>query len=431
MIRLLILCRYYLPENQIGAVRSSKISKYLAKTNNYKITVVTAKPYGIDAPEHEITEDGIEIYRVDSGKIASLLHFKKSGQGAAVASSIGNSQKVSLKHRLISTVFSMRMELEKKSQLKNAQKLLKKMHGQFDVVFSTYNTEFGHLLGLWYKKHNREIPWIADFRDSVWLTNSTEKRIKYAKKFASDVAANCDYITAVTEGILKTHESDFGTRKREVLYNGYDSDDITPREPISDGVLRMTYAGDLYSGQRDLTPVFKALDNLGKQGRIDLSKVLVIYAGTAGGVFEHQIKPYPDIKYENKGFIPRADAMRIQQESNILLLSSWCHKNDKYTLTGKFFEHLGVARPILCTVAGEESGSILKTMINENSLGYCYENATDEVDFEQLCMYLEKQYNAFVQNGKCIFAPDETLVKQFEYKNIASRTDEIIKSLLK
>ena len=70
-------------------------------------------------------------------------------------------------------------------------------------------------------------------------------------------------------------------------------------------------------------------------------------------------------------------------------------------------------------------------MINENGLGYCYENATDEVDFEQLCMYLEKQYKAFVQNGKCILAPNETLVKQFEYKNIALRTDEIIKSLLK
>ncbi|MBE6680320.1 MAG: glycosyltransferase family 4 protein [Ruminococcaceae bacterium] len=431
MTRLLILCRYFPPENKIGSVRPSKIAKYLAKSNEYKITVITAVPYGVDAPLYEVTQDGIEVYRVDSGKIASLLHFKKSGQGAAVASSIGNSQKVSLKHKLIGKVFAMRMELEKKSQLQNAKKLLRRMHGNFDVMFSTYNTEFGHLLGLWYKKHNKDIKWIADFRDSVWLTNSDEKRIQYAKKFASDVAQNCDYITAVTEGILKTHESDFGTRAREVLYNGYDADDIIACEPINDGILRMVYTGELYSGQRDLSPLFKALDHLSKEGKIDLSKVVITYAGNSGGIFEHQIKPYKDIRYENKGFIPRAEAMRIQQESSILLLSSWCYKNDKYTLTGKFFEYLGVARPILCTVAGEESGSILKSIINENALGFCYENAMDADDFKGLCAFLEQQYNAFVETGKCIYIPDKELVKQFEYKNIAERTNEIINSLLK
>ncbi len=430
MIRLLILCRYFAPENKIGAVRPAKIAKYLARTGKYKITVVTVLPYGVDALPYEVTDAGIEIYRVNSGRLSSFLHFEKKGQGASASSEIATAKKRTLKHRIISLLFDIRIMLEKRAQLKNAKRALKGQDKKFDAVFSTYNTEFGHLLAMWYKKRNTKVRWIADFRDSVWLTNSSEKHIKKAKKFAKNVAERCDFITAVTDGILKTHESDFGARTREVVYNGYDLEDVAAFEPISDGILRMVYTGELYSGQRDLTPLFKALDVLSKRGKIDLSKVLITYAGNSGGVFEHQIKPYPDIKYENRGFIPRSEAIRIQLDSHILLLASWCHKNDKFTLTGKFFEYLGAKRPILCTVAGDESGCILKTIINDNNLGYCYENATDSVDFDELCAFLEEQYNVLAKDGKCIYAPDAEAVKLFDYKNIALQTDKIINSLL-
>ena len=431
MKRLLILCRYFPPENKIGSVRPSKIAKYLSQTNGYKITVITASPYGIDAPLYEKTADGIEIYRVSSGRLASLLHFKRRGQSAPPVTANHSEKKRSLKNFVIGGVFLARMYFEQHNQIKNAKKLLKQKQFVFDAVFSTYNTEFGHLVAEWYKKHHKDVRWIADFRDSVWLTTSSDKQIRRAKRFARKVAKNCDYITAVTEGILKTHESDFGDRDASVLYNGYDLADVIPVEPIQDGILRMIYTGELYSGQRDLTPIFKALDYLSKQGKIDLSKVLVTYAGNSGGVFERQIQPFAGIPYENKGFLSRADAMRLQQESDILLLCSWCYKNDKYTLTGKFFEYLGGKRPILCTISGEESGCILKSAINDNGLGYCYETATDSIDFNNLCDFLELQYNSVVKNGMCAYAPDTEFVKRFEYKNIASGLDAIISKLLK
>ena len=430
MTRLLVLCRYFPPENKIGSVRPSKIVKYLVGTGTYRITVITVMPYGIDTKPYEVTEDGVEIYRVDSGWISSLLHFKKQGKGVSVSSAIGNAKKVGLKHRIIQLLFKVRMQLEQKAQLKCAKKLLSEKQESFDAVFSTYNTRFGHHLALWYKKRHPSTPWIADFRDSVWLTDSSPNWIKSAKRFAKSVAAKCDYITAVTEGILRTHESDFGTAKAKVVYNGYDVDDIMPRAPIFDGILRLVYTGELYSGQRDLTPLFYALSSLSEQGRIDLSKVCVRYAGNSGGIFEQQIKQFAAIPYENSGFVPRKDAMRMQQESNILLLSSWCHKNDKFTLTGKFFEYIGVERPVLCVVAGEESGCVLKSMIHDHGLGFCYESAMHDADFAQMCDFLENAYINVVERKMLAFAPDKKFTQQFAYKNIAEEFHRIIQELL-
>lgn len=431
MIRLLILCRFFSPENKIGAIRPSKLVKYLTETGKYKITVIAAMPYGVDCPEYEITQEGIEIFRVNTGKIASLLHYKKAGKGAAVASEISNSsKKISLKYIITSILFRLRLSMEKNAMLRNAKNILRKNKKEFDIIFSTYNTEFGHMVAEWYKKRHRDISWIADFRDSVWLANSTPEQIKKAKRFARRVANRCDLITAVSQGILETHKEDFKCREARVVYNGFDSADIPKASPLNDGIMRMAYTGELYSGQRDLTPIFKALYKLSDEGRVDLSKIQIVYAGNSGGVFEQQIKPFGAINYLNKGFIPRAEALKLQLESNILLLSSWCHKGDKHTLTGKFFEYLGMKRPILSVISGEETGCILKEMINAQSLGFCYEEANAASDTEELCSFLEKQYRMFNELGKTEFSPNEEFVESFEYKNIAKQMDNIICEML-
>ena len=191
MTNLLILCRYFSPENKIGAVRPSKFAKYLARSGKYNVTVVAAMPYGVQCKEHEITSEGVEIYRVNTGKSASLLHFKKSGQGASVSSQMSNApQKNNLKHFIISRLFRIRLWIEKNAMLSNAKKILKKNKKEFDVIFSTYNTEFGHDVANWYKNKHKKVKWIADFRDSVWLTNSTPEQVKKAKNLLKGLPRN-------------------------------------------------------------------------------------------------------------------------------------------------------------------------------------------------------------------------------------------------
>jgi len=431
MIRLLMLCRYFSPENKIGAIRPAKFAKYLNETGQYKITVIAAMPYGIDCPAYELTQDGIEIFRVDTGRLASHLHFKKADKGAAFSSQKSNSQnKKSLKRFIIGLVFRFRLFGEKYAMLQNAKRILNDGSRQFDVMFSTYNTEFGHILARWYKKKHQGLKWIADFRDSVWLTNSTPKQIKKAKRFAQKTAKHCDMITAVSQGILQTHAEDFEGRETQVIYNGFDSADIPEVSVTPDGILKLAYTGELYSGRRDLTPIFKALDTLAKEGKIDISKVQVIYAGNSGGIFEEQIRPYQNIPYLNKGFIPRSEALSLQLSSDILLLASWCHKGDKHTLTGKYFEYLGMKKPILSVISGEETGCILKELITEHKLGFCYEEANDALEFNMLCDFLEQQYQNLVEKGSVLFSPNEAYIESYEYRNIAKEMDNLICRML-
>ena len=432
MIELLVLCRYFFPENKIGAVRTTKFVKYLSRTGKYKITVVTVMPHGVDCPDYEVTEQGVEIYRISTGKIASFFHFKKKDAGAAHTSAVAvQGARRGLKGILIGYAFRFRIFLENCAIHSGAKRLIREKDSEFDVVFSTYNTEFGHNIARWYKKRHKNTKWIADFRDSVWIYSSTQKEIKKAKCFAKETAKSCDFITAVTDGILQTHAEDFGSRESQVVYNGYDAEDTKLGAPVEDGVLRMVYAGDLYAGKRDLSPLFKALHYLGEQKRIDVSKVEVIYAGNSGGVFLHQLKDYKEIPYVNKGFIPREEALKLQQESQILILASWCHKGDKQTLSGKFFEYLGSSRPILCVLSGEESGSLLSSMINSNQLGFCYENAAHETDFPALCDFIEKQYISVINTKNTDFNPNKDFIERFEYKNLSNEVDKIIATLLK
>lgn len=431
MIRLLILCRYFPPENKIGSVRPSKIAKFLMKTGKYKITVVTAFPYGIDCPKYEITEDGIEVFRVDMGKMAKLLHYKESGKGAAVSSEISkSSNKINVKHFIISKLFRLRLSMEKKAMLNNAKRLLRSSKKKFDVVFSTYNTEFGHLIASWYKRKHNNVPWIADFRDSVWLTDSNPEQIEKAKAFVRNTAQHCDIITAVCQGILETHSAEFSEKEKVVVYNGFDSEDIPEISPLNDGIMRITYTGELYSGRRDLTPLFKALYRLADEERVDLSKIQIVYAGNSGGVFEQQIGNFSKINHINKGFVPRKEALCMQGTSDILLLSSWCHKGDKYTITGKFFEYLGMKKPILSVISGDESGCVLRSMINENRLGFCYEEANKSTDFDMMCNYLEQQYKFFENSGVAYYTPDEEFIDSFQYRSIAKQIDNIVCKLL-
>ena len=431
MIHLLILCRYYLPENKIGAIRPSKFAKYLNETKKYKITVITAMSHDDSCPEHEITEDGIEIFRVGTGKISSLLRYKKAGKGSTISSKIAtSSSKRNLKYIIISLLFRLRLFLEENVMLLNAKKILRNNNQKFDVIFSTYNTKFGHIIAKWYKKRHKSIKWIADFRDSVWLSNSTPKQIKKAKKFAQTTASSCDMITAASQGILQTHAEEFKKKQTRVIYNGFDSADIPEVSVKPDGILKLAYTGQLYVGRSDLTPIFRALDKLAQEDKIDISKVQVLYAGNSGGVFEEQIKPFKNIPYINKGFIPRSEALSLQLSSDILLLASWCYKGEKHILTGKYFEYLGMKKPILSVISGNEPGCILKELITEHELGFCYEAANDDSEFDILCGFLESQYQNLIESGELSFSPNEAYTKSFEYRNIAKEIDNLICQLL-
>ncbi len=429
-MKILMLCEYFPPVNKIGAVRPAKLSEYIAHLTDAEITVVCPMPVGISCPETEETASGVTVRRIKRNGLLNRLHRKSDpagGKGNVPLASSSGSVGGGIKRRILSLVLRFRDKAELSYSVSRAARLLR--HEEFDVVWSTYNTEFGHLAARRYQSAHKKVKWIADFRDPTWTAEMSERKKNKMKDFAAKTAQNCDAVVAVTEGILLAHRDDFKGTPAYVITNGYDPRDRVPRAFPNDGIFRFVYTGELYNGKRDMTPLFRALQALASENVVDLNRVEVLYAGKSSGVFMEQLRQYPEIKGIDCGFVSREKAMEMQDRSQIPVLCSWCTKEDKHTLTGKFFEYLSAEKPMLCLISGDASGSALAESVRNHALGCCCEQANDKEDFAALCEFLKEQYTSYMETGKTVFSPDRSYISRFSYEEISKELYALMTAL--
>ena len=435
-MNVLIICRYFPPENKIGAVRPSRIAKYLNRYNDVEVSVLTVEPLGTDLQLFKDSYYGTKVYRVVVPSIIKRLNrtLKRNESVAATrttekqSNSDDNVRRIALKQKIRDILFVARERMLSKAYYSGAKRILKKNNITFDVVISTYNTEFGHNVGYWYKKNHPDVKWITDYRDPLWGSYSTFKQKKHGTAFVKRISKICDAITVVSTGIIDIHKDDFGGKPISLIHNGYDSEDqLTEDVSTNDKTVRLVYTGELYNGKRDLSPLFQAIYILQREHRIQPEDIEIVYAGKSGDSFASQISRFPQIKYTNSGFVSRNEALALQAGADLLILASWCEPNEKAVLTGKFFEYLQMRKPIICMISGSASGCRLTKIINEHFLGFSYEAVNKEMDQGLLCNYIEKQVMAKKDHGTVEFVGDDEFVKQFDYKSIAYEFYSIIK----
>lgn len=437
-MNVLIICQHFPPENEIGSIRPSRIAKYLNTLDDITVTVLTVVPFDIEKKELSNDYYGCSIIRVKPCSIIRTLNDFLKHNESITKTSISNNREINAKHSkkgikayIRKLLFDTREKLLHISYLRNAKTELGRRQWKYDVLLSTYNTEFGHKIALWCKKKHPDVKWIADFRDSTWNSHSTRTVIKQGIKFVKKVSRECDAITVVSQSIIDIHKKEFGTVPIYLITNGYDHEDISRvnKKMIVGGPLRIVYTGDLYNGRRDLTPLFHAITKLFTDRIISPDDIEIIYAGKSEDSFCSQIANYKEIHYSSVGFLSRDESLSLQANADILLLASWCEPNEKSVLTGKFFEYLQMEKPIICVVSGTETGSELSKMIHNHKLGICYEAATHDTDFVPLCRYLEKTVLEKKNTGKVAYQADEQYVFEFDYEKIANKFYDIMKSL--
>lgn len=433
----LIICQYFPPENRIGAVRPSRIAKYLDRYEEMQVSVLTVEPIDVDSPVLDDYYFGVGIKRVAIPRFVKRLnsllkrnqHTNSSLHGEINNSYKKTSFKGAFKNYIRGRLFRMRECILNQAYYSKAKRLLKENNTKYDVVISTYNTEFGHKIGLWYKKRHPEIKWITDYRDALWGSYSTLKQKKHGIRFVKRVSKWCDEITVVSNSIVEIHKRDFSDKPVHIIPNGYDLEDSFSAINMKNGMaLRIVYTGELYNGKRDLTPLFKAISELIEDGIIKSKDIEMVYAGKSYDCFKSQIDVFPEICYRNLGFVDRQEALSLQSSADILLLASWCEPNEKEILTGKFFEYLQMKKPIICIISGSASGCRLTRIIKDHSLGFSYEAVTNETDKKYLYEYLKKQIFAKKALGHVEFVGDDEYIKRFDYKTIAGDFYKIIQS---
>ena len=440
-MKVLFICRYFPPENKIGAVRPSRIARYLHKNNGVDVDVLTVEP--LEGFDTNVQQDnyGTHIFRVKPPLlILKLNHIFKRPNSNLASSEINKksthsktSKQKSIKRIIRNGLFHVREFVLEKSYIYRARRKLGHLNGKYDVLVSTYSTKFSHILAMTYKEQNPEVKWIADYRDALWGADSTERQKKQGSKFVKKISKKCDAITIVSEGIKEIHSMDFGKVPVHVIPNGYDREDliaVSSEKTKHKKTLQIVYTGELYNGKRDLTPLFRAITHLCSDNSITSNDIEVIYAGKSGDVFVNQIRQYPEVHYQLKGFLPRNDALFLQANADILLMASWCEPNEKSIMTGKFFEYLQMDKPIICLISGSASGCELSDIIQKHNLGCSHEMATDDEDFQMLCDYVKECVSEKKGKGRISYQADKEFIIQYDYQNIASKFYEIIRGLL-
>ena len=180
-----------------------------------------------------------------------------------------------------------------------------------------------------------------------------------------------------------------------LIFNGYDEQLFVPKDVKSE-VFQIAYLGKLYSTKlRDPRLLFAALQELLAEGKIAAKELRVLFHVDEKGkeqlselAEEYQISPVVDIH----GYIPSTEIVEVMHQSSILLvLTTQSIAEGTHGIMGtKFFENMGVEKPVLCVRSDEEC---LAQVISQTQAGL----AATQV--EEVKTFVMEKYQEWKQNG--------------------------------
>lgn len=437
---ILIITTYYPPDTAVAAVRPYMLAKYLTRLG-HKVTVLRSGDFynsasdffdmsipvrvisflGPDCPAERYARGELKEVPVVEGRsrIDFLPAFIRKPLSWAVNTCLRPSR-----FKRKQEAIAKRVEMQK-----NALDALRNEH--FDVVFSTFSHQENIAAGQ-YAKKLFGCKLIQDYRDPLARRLfHTRSEYRVLKKIQDDSIRCADGLTAVTEGFRQELMKDLAVDTPNItLYNGYEPVSQQETYKVEPDVFSFCYTGILYGQHSDFTPLMKALQRLSKEGRIDLSKVRIHYAGR-DFIQLQEIAEKLDMTdvLVNHGYVSRGEASRLQQISDIFLVLSWNRKDSQGVMPGKFYEGIRAKRTILSLVSGDRSGSELH-MINEMyGYGFCYEASRDKNHFDCFCDFLAKCFEEKMTLGSIQQKINPALEERFRYDNIAKQLEDFIQTI--
>ena len=222
-------------------------------------------------------------------------------------------------------------------------------HG-IDVVLTTSPPGSVHLIGAAVQKATGA-RWVADLRDS--LVAHVHRRAERASVRAKErvdlalgrlVAHRADAIVCVAGFIADEIRGLEPRGPVSVIPNGCDFDDFAGLEYRPDGRFRITHTGSFF-GKRDPKPFLRAVHDSGLEvdARFlgDFRRADLDWARALGVEDRLELIPYA----------PRRRALELQRDSEaLLLIVPEAGGRGRGVVSGKLFEYLAAARPILAAV---------------------------------------------------------------------------------
>lgn len=437
-MKILIICENIAPQGGISTIRWTKLGKYLKiNHNDVEVSILTTKKNYDDndsvipiSRKDELLEKDLIYFdnyydvKIEHGlKLAYGFRKKSSKDGVRFVSSEENARggiKRNLKIWARKAFAAYYSYLAYRTAVKNMHSII----NDYDVVISSYDPIWPHMASAKFKRLNDNLIWIADFRDPVGVCRDELPGIaKWHKPYVRRITKDASAVTRVGDFVSTSANEKV---KQYVISNGFDPmEKIESRRP---DLFSIVFTGTIYGRQRDFGIVFRALNDLISEGRIEERDVRVLYAGSNGAEAKLFAKENDGEQLlQDLGLIPRVEAQHLQYSAAILLQASYNETNDESFWTGKMFEYMLSGKPIIYIVNGTKTHSRPSQYMGKLG-GVCYEVGRHDETYEELKSYIAEKYMEWKETGDVSINRDESYISQFSHKEIAESVWEIIQN---
>lgn len=295
-----------------------------------------------------------------------------------------------------------------------------------DVIISTGPPHSMHLIAMGLKE-KLNVAWIADFRDpwtnidyysDLMLTAAADKKHHFLEQ---KVLTEADIIISVSDSMteefkIQSSKLNVDTSKFITITNGFDDDDINKGVIIPDKKFSIAHIGTLVR-TRNPEVLWKVLSDLVKNNNEFKNMLEIKLVGKVDINVMQNIDQYKLSTYINKiDYLQHSEVIKLQQQSQVLLLLINNTKNAKGILTGKFFEYLSAKRPILGI--GPANGDVAK-ILQQTASGTMI-NFDDEQNLKRTIL----EYFTQFKSGKLFIHSKNT--EKYSRKNLTQKLSEVL-----
>lgn len=351
-MRIGIVSYRFPPYNAVGGVSVGKTAKYLHRLG-HGVRVITAADQPLE-PSLELEIDSSQVVATKWLNLSLVPELALGGRASVVKSGFSTGGRKGAILKPLGRAYRAAVQVPDPQigwypyAVREGRRALAAWRP--DVIFASAGP-YTSLMAASRIARSIGVPWVAAFRD-LWVDNPYRELPKLRQlleaRLERQVVGSAAGLVTVSEPLAQTLQAKYDVPVA-VVTNGFDDEDfdavdrdVTP--PAGGGPLVMTYTGAVIEGRRDPTPLFRATKLLGLGaddvrirfvGRyLDAVDDLRRREGVVGVVELHHPVPY-------------RESLKLQRQSDVLLLLAWDDPREQGIVPGKIFEYLGSRRPIL------------------------------------------------------------------------------------
>ena len=416
MARILLITRYFPPLDSIACQRMYAWAKYLQRMGHEIDVLTTDKtgqvvcPLDWDCSAFQVHELPYFDPFLSAGLKKDLLVNGRPSRAKEAAL------------RFYRTRFNERMPGRTDPWIITGKRWLKEQRAQgrrYDAAISSYGPPAAHCLGATAKRLF-QCRWIADYRD-LWIENASFAGL-WPFTFLERLlerrwVGQADGITTISDPYRDFLQKKFPRIPVHTIENGFDPERWlnVGDDAFCGNKRRLVYTGALYPKTRDPGPLLAALAAGRDKGWLKSEDFeLRFYGAAMEGLQDLVDECGLSSLVQVCSAVSYSEAQRIQRSADALLLvESSRHKVDG-VLTGKLFDYLAAAKPVLAVGVNAENAA--GKLIQATGCGVaCGE------DTQQISSFLKK-----LVNGQLSYSADTQKIAWFSRQKQTERLAEIL-----